>query len=67
MTLYTNGTKDCLDLQKKLDENGIDYEVNTDIELMKDKGILSLPVVEKDGKTISYQDALAMLRGASRV
>ena len=58
MTLYTNGTVNCMALENALKEKGIDYTVNNDIEEMKDKAILACPALEVNGKLLKYVEAM---------
>ena len=46
MILYSTGCPRCRVLQRKLDEAGISYEVNSDIERMKALGLRSAPALE---------------------
>ena len=62
MTLYTNGTKDCNDLELVLLQNKIEFTVNQNLEEMKDKGILALPCLEVNGCC-----AMEYIRGLNRV
>lgn len=66
MTLYTNGTKDCNDLELVLLQNKIEFTVNQNLEEMKDKGILSLPCLEVNGKLLNYCCAMEYIRGLNR-
>ena len=46
MILYSTGCPRCRVLQRKLDEAGISYEVNSNIERMKALGLRSAPALE---------------------
>lgn len=67
MTLYTNGTKDCNDLELALLQNKIEFTVNQNLEEMKDKGILALPCLEVNGRLLNYCCAMEYIRGLNRV
>lgn len=58
MTLYTNGTVNCIALENALKEKGLDFVVNTDTEEMKDKCILACPALEVNGKLLKYVEAM---------
>ena len=58
IVLYTTGCPRCKCLEKRLDEAGIKYETNTDIDIMRDKGFTTVPVMEVDGETLVYSEAL---------
>ena len=56
--LYSNGCPKCKVLTKKLNEGGINYEVVTDIEKVREKGFMTLPLLEVDGKNMAFGDAI---------
>ena len=58
VTLFTNNTSDCITLENALKEKGIPYEKNVDITLMKEKGFLSLPMLEVDDKILKFNEAM---------
>ena len=57
-TLYSTGCPKCNVLKKKLEQKGVDYEEVNDIEIMEQKGYLTVPVLEVDGKSIDFNDAI---------
>lgn len=61
MILFSNDTKDCLDLEKKLKEKGVDYTTNKDIVLMQERCFLALPKLEAEGRVMGYKEALSYL------
>lgn len=61
MILFSNDTKDCLDLEKKLKEKGVDYIINKDIVLMQERCFLALPKLESEGRVMGYKEALSYL------
>lgn len=56
-TLYSTGCPKCQVLKKKLDAAGINYTIESDIEIMKDKGFLQVPILEVDGKYMNFTEA----------
>ena len=58
VTLFTNNTSDCITLENALKEKSIPYEKNVDITLMKEKGFLSLPMLEVDDKILKFTEAM---------
>ena len=58
VTLYTIGCGKCIVLEKKLRQAGIEFEVCDDREVIKDKGFDYMPVLEIDGKTMQYKEAI---------
>lgn len=60
--LYTIHCPRCKVLAKKLEQKGIEFEECTDIEIMKDKGFLSSPMLEIDGKLYDFSEAISWLK-----
>ena len=57
MILYSTGCPRCRVLQRKLDEAGISYEVNSNIERMTALGLRSAPALEVDcGRFFNNED-----------
>lgn len=61
ITLYSNDTRECLELEKKLRDKGIDFDLNKDIVLMQERCFLALPKLEADGRVMGYKEALSYL------
>lgn len=57
VTLYTTHCPRCMVLEKKLNAKNIDYVENTDVDLMISKGMLSVPILEVDGKLLNFKEA----------
>lgn len=58
MVLYTTGCPRCEMLEKLLNDKGLKYEVCTDKDVMAGKGFETVPMLEVDGKTMNYKDAV---------
>lgn len=56
--LYSTGCPKCKVVMKKLEQANINYEVCSNSETMKEKGIQSLPVLEVEGKMYNFKDAV---------
>lgn len=56
--LYSTGCPKCNVLKKKLQQHGISYTEINDVDLMKEKGHLSLPVLEVDGVSMDFKTAV---------
>lgn len=61
--LYSTGCPKCMILEKKLEQKGIEYTVNNDIDLMTQKGFMSLPMLDVDGKELEFGEAVRWLNG----
>ncbi len=58
LKLYTTGCPKCKVLETKLHAKQVEYEEIKDIDVMKEKGIASLPVLElEDGKILPFLEA----------
>ncbi len=55
--VYSTGCPKCKVLLKKLAEKGIQYEECNDTEIMKEKGIQFLPVLEINGDLLDFKQA----------
>jgi len=58
VTFYSNDCPRCNILQQKLDEKGVMYEKVSDIEIMKQKGFMSVPMLEVDENIMNYLEAI---------
>lgn len=57
VTLYSTHCPKCNVLEKKLKQKNISYEEVNDIEIMKDKGYLSVPILEVDDVSMDFKIA----------
>lgn len=55
VTLYSTHCPKCNVLEKKLKQKNISYEEVNDIEIMKRKGYLSVPILEVDGVSMDFK------------
>lgn len=55
--LYSTHCPKCNVLEKKLKQKNILYEEVNNIEIMKDKGYLSVPILEVDGVSMDFKTA----------
>ena len=58
ITLYSTGCPKCKVLKAKLDQKDLTYDIETDIEKMKELNILSIPVLKVDDKFLQFKDAV---------
>lgn len=57
IVLYSTHCPKCNVLEKKLKQKNISYQEVNDIEEMKEKGYLSVPVLEVDGVNMDFKTA----------
>lgn len=57
VVLYSTHCPKCSVLEKKLKQKNISYKEVNDIEEMKERGYLSVPVLEVDGVSMDFKTA----------
>ena len=57
ITLYSTHCPKCNVLEKKLKTKNIVYEEINDVEIMKEKGYLTVPILEVDGESMDFKKA----------
>ena len=57
ITLYSTHCPKCNVLGKKLKTKNIVYEEINDVEIMKEKGYLTVPILEVDGESMDFKKA----------
>ena len=57
ITLYSTHCPKCNVLKKKLKTKNIEYEEVNDVEIMKEKGYLTVPILEVDGESMDFKKA----------
>ena len=57
IVLFSTKCPRCNVLEKKLQQKNISYEEVNDVGIMEEKGYLSVPVLEVDGKTMNFKEA----------
>lgn len=58
IVLYSTNCPKCKILKTKLDKKGLQYETNTDVELMINKGMKSAPYLEVGENLMGFSDAI---------
>ena len=56
--LYSTHCPKCCVLEKKLQQKNISYEEVNDIEIMREKGYLTVPVLEVDGTSMDFKESV---------
>ena len=56
--LYSTHCPRCQVLEKKLQQKGVGYDEVNDISVMEQKGYLSVPVLEVDGKSMGFKESV---------
>ena len=58
VVLYSTHCPRCNVLEKKLQQKKVDYDEVNDTSIMEQKGYLSVPVLEVDGKSMDFKEAV---------
>ena len=65
VTLYTTSTCPmCKMLKQRLDEKNIEYKTINDVEILQEKNIMHVPVLEVNNELFNLQQALVWLQEA---
>ena len=56
--LYTTHCPKCNILTVKLDEKNIKYHTIDDVEIMKEKGLTTVPVIQVNGELLEFKAAV---------
>jgi glutaredoxin-related protein len=56
--LYSTGCPKCNVLKKKLAAAGIDYDEETNVEIMESLGISAVPVLKINNQLLSFTEAV---------
>jgi len=57
VTMYSNHCPQCRVLKAKLKQSNIEYQEINDIDLMLEKGFMSMPMLEVDGVVMNFTQA----------
>lgn len=57
VTLFSTGCPKCKVLEAKLKQKGIVYEHINDMDIMTEKGFMSVPMLEVDGNVMDFATA----------
>lgn len=59
LVLYSTGCPRCKVLEKKLKDKAVEYSLVSDVDAIMSRGITQVPVLEKEGKLLSFSEANA--------
>lgn len=62
VVIYSNGCPKCNILKQRLNDKNIPYELVNDIEIMKSKGFMSVPMLEVDAVILDFNNAVKWLK-----
>ena len=62
--MYTTYCPQCKVLEKMLNDKKIEYTQITDIDVMKSKGIQSVPYLEVEGELKNFKESMEWIKNA---
>ena len=62
ITLYTIGCPQCRVLEKKLKDAGVDFDIETNEEVMMQKGFIQSPMLQVDDSVYNFSEAINWLK-----
>lgn len=62
ITLYSTGCPKCQVLEKKLNNEGIEFSISNDIAVLLEKGFMTAPILEIDGEYFEFKNAIEWLK-----
>lgn len=60
--LYSTGCPQCNILKEMLQKKNIIFQIEDNVEKMKELGFLSLPMLSIDGKILNFKEAFNFLK-----
>lgn len=60
--MYSTGCPKCKVLASKLDNAGVEYEIETDMQTMCDLGFISMPMLSVDGEIMDFKQAVDWIK-----
>lgn len=58
VTLYSTNCPKCKVLAQKLTDAGIEFRISDDVDKMIQKGFMSAPLLDVDGKIMNFGEAI---------
>lgn len=58
IVLYSTGCPKCVILEKKLGMKNVPFTVCSDVDVMQERGFMTLPMLEVDGKILDFGEAV---------
>lgn len=61
VVLYSTGCPRCLVLKQKLNEKGIEFEENQNVDQMLEMGMTNVPILDVNGDRMEFSGAIAWI------
>lgn len=66
ITLYSTGCPKCQVLEKKMLNDGIDFNISDDVNTLIEKGFMTAPILKVDDKFLEFKDAIDWLKNRGK-
>lgn len=66
ITLYSTGCPKCQVLEKKMHNDGIEFDISNNIDELIEKGFMSAPILKVDDKFLEFKDAINWLKNKGK-
>lgn len=66
ITLYSTGCSKCQVLEKKLYNDGIEFNISNDIDTLIEKGFMTAPILKVDDNYLEFKEAIDWLKNRGK-
>ena len=66
ITLYSTGCPKCKVLEKKMHNDGIEFDISDNIDELIEKGFMSAPILKVDDNYFEFKEAIDWLKNRGK-
>ena len=66
ITLYSTGCPKCQVLEKKMHNDGIEFDISDNINELIEKGFMSAPILKVDDNYFEFKEAIDWLKNRGK-
>ena len=66
ITLYSTGCPKCQVLEKKMRNDGIEFDISDNIDELIEKGFMSAPILKVDDNYFEFKEAIDWLKNRGK-
>lgn len=66
ITLYSTGCPKCQVLEKKMLNDGIDFNISDDVNTLIEKGFMTAPILKVDNNYYEFKEAIDWLKNRGK-
>ena len=66
ITLYSTGCSKCQVLEKKMHNDGIEFDISDNIDELIEKGFMSAPILKVDDNYFEFKEAIDWLKNRGK-